>query len=155
MYDVADQIKHYNRIGDLGKSWNLEELKTQQVASGQLGMVAFSMYYWVFGELEFVLDRRQKKGIHSSGGSWFFCDGPLRPCLRSWVFSLIVVPVNNICWFLSDSLPWQLGCIAPHHIDILGYNPQWNVLPPNIPHIVPRHHRECRLGSFLIPCWSF
>ena len=55
----------------------------------------------------------------------------------------------------SDSLPRQLGCIAPHHIDILSYNPQWNVLPPNIPHIVPCHHRECRLGSFLIPCWSF
>ena len=24
----------------------------------------------------------------------------------------------------SDSLPQQLGCIAPHHIDIPGYNPQ-------------------------------
>ena len=55
----------------------------------------------------------------------------------------------------SDSLPWQLGRIAPHHIDILGYNPQWNVLPPNIPHIVPHHHWEHRSGSFLIPCWSF
>ena len=43
VYDVAEQIKHYNRIGDLGKSWNLEELKTQQVASGWLGMVAFSV----------------------------------------------------------------------------------------------------------------
>ena len=31
VYDVAEQIKHYNRIGDLGKSWNLEELKTQRV----------------------------------------------------------------------------------------------------------------------------
>ena len=69
MYNVADQIKHYNGIRDLGKSWNLEELKTQQVASGQLGMVAFSVYYWVFGELAFVLDRRQEKGIRSGGGS--------------------------------------------------------------------------------------
>ena len=24
----------------------------------------------------------------------------------------------------SDSLPQQLGYIAPHHINILGYNPQ-------------------------------
>ena len=69
MYDVAEQIKHYNGIGDLGKSWNLEELKTQQVASGQLGMVAFSVYYWVLGELAFVPDRRQEKGIRSGGGS--------------------------------------------------------------------------------------
>ena len=69
MYDVADQIKHYNRIGDLGKSWNLEELKTQQVASGRLGMVAFSVYYWVLGELAFIPDRRQDKGIRSGGES--------------------------------------------------------------------------------------
>ena len=69
MYNVAKQIKHYNKIGDLGKSWNLEELKTQQVASGQLGMVAFSVYYWVLEELVFVPDRRQEKGIRSGGGS--------------------------------------------------------------------------------------
>ena len=69
MYDVAEQIKHYNGIGDLGKSWNLEELKTQQVASGRLGMLAFSVYYWVLGELVFVPDRRQEKGIRSGGGS--------------------------------------------------------------------------------------
>ena len=69
MYDVADQIKHYNGIGDSGKSWNLEELKTQQVASGRLGMIAFYVYYWVFGELVFILDRLQEKGICSGGGS--------------------------------------------------------------------------------------
>ena len=55
----------------------------------------------------------------------------------------------------SDSLPQQLGYIAPHHIDILGYNPQLNVLPPNIPHIVLCHYQERRLGSFLILWWSF
>ena len=87
------------------------------------------------------------------GGHIFLCDGPLQSCLKSWVFSLIVIPVNNICWF--HQILWQLGCIAPHHIDILGYNPQWNVFPPNIPHIVLRHHWEHRSGSFLIPCWSF
>ena len=32
---------------------------------------------------------------------------------------------------------------------------QLNVLLPNIPHIVLRHHWECRSGSFLIPFWSF
>ena len=69
MYNVAEQIKLYNGIGDLGKSWNLEELKTQQVASGQLGMVAFPVYYWVLGELVFVPDRWQKKEICSGGGS--------------------------------------------------------------------------------------
>ena len=69
MYDVAEQIKHYNGIGDLGKSWNLEEFKTQQVASGRLGMVAFSVYYRVLGELAFVPDRWQENGIHSGGGS--------------------------------------------------------------------------------------
>ena len=69
MYNVAEQIKHYNRIGDSGKSWNLEELKTQQVASGQLEMVAFSVCYWVLGEFVFVPDRQQEKGIHSGGGS--------------------------------------------------------------------------------------
>ena len=39
------------------------------MASGQLGMIVFSVYYWVLGELAFVLDRRQEKGIHSGGGS--------------------------------------------------------------------------------------
>ena len=66
---MAEQIKHYNGIGDLGKSQNLKELKTQQVANGRLGMVAFSVYYWVLGELVFVPDRQQEKGVHSGGGS--------------------------------------------------------------------------------------
>ena len=52
VYDVAEQIKHYNGIGDSGKSF-LKELKTH----GQLGMLAFSVYYWVLGELVFVPDR--------------------------------------------------------------------------------------------------
>ena len=62
MYDVAEQIKHYNGIGDSGKS---KELKTH----GRLGMLAFSVYYWVLGEFVFVPDRRQEKGILSGGGS--------------------------------------------------------------------------------------
>ena len=69
MYNVTEQIKHYNGIGDSGKSRNLEELKTQQVANSRLGTVAFSVYYWVLGELVFVPDRRQEKGICSGGGS--------------------------------------------------------------------------------------
>ena len=86
VHDVAEQIKHYNGIGDSGKSWILEELKTQQVASGGLRMVAFSVYYWVLGELVFVQidDRRKGFAVVEDND---FCDGPLRPCLKSWVFS--------------------------------------------------------------------
>ena len=109
---------------------------------------------WVLGGLAFVPDRRQEKGIRSGGGSWFmwWTTTALLEVLSVLVDSS---PCQQHMSVPSDSLPRQLGRIAPHHIDILGYNPQWNVLPPNIPHIIPHHHREHRSGSFLIPCWSF
>ena len=93
------------------------------MANGQLGMVAFSVYYWVLGELAFVPDRRQEKGIRSGGGSWF-----MRWTTTALLEVLGVLVGSSPCQqhmsVPSDSLPRQLGRIAPHQIDIPGYNPQ-------------------------------
>ena len=42
-------------------------VENTEVASGQLGMVAFSVILGIRGT--FVPDRQQEKGIHSGGGS--------------------------------------------------------------------------------------
>ena len=117
-------------------------------------MLAFSVYYWVLGEFAFVPDRWQEKGICSGGGSWFM-QWTTTALLEVLGVLIDSSPCQQHMSAPSDSFPRELGRIAPHHINILGYNPQWNVLPPNIPRIVPHHHREHRLGSFSIPCWSF
>ena len=126
-------------------------------------MLAFSVYYWVLGELAFVPDRWQEKGICIGGGSWFmwWTTTALLEVLGVLVDSS---PCQQQMSVLSDSLPWQLGHIAPHHINILGYNPQWNVLPPNIPHIVPISCKLSRIpcsvskqrsnSQFMLTCWS-
>ena len=46
-------------------------------------------------------------------GDHDLCDGPLRPCLKSWMFSLIVVPVNNICWFHQILFPDNWDILLP------------------------------------------
>ena len=46
----------------------------------------------------------------------------------------------------SDSLPQQLGHIAPHHIDILGYNPHptsltsYLIIIENVDWVLSRSH---------------
>ena len=46
-------------------------------------------------------------------GDHDFCNGPLRPCLKSWVFLLIVVPVNNICRFHQILFPDNWDVLLP------------------------------------------
>ena len=69
------------------------------MASGQLGMVTFSMYYWVFGELAFVLDRRWEKEIRSGGVIIF---------LR-WTTTVLL----EVLGILVDSSPCQQHMLVP------------------------------------------
>ena len=57
-------------------------------------------------------------------GDHDLCDGPLMALLEVLGVLIGSSPCQQHMSVPSDSFPQQLGHIAPHHIDILSYNPQ-------------------------------